>query len=53
MGYRLIRLDEPIFMAVLKPMLTEFGIHHRLESCVSLDVMDIRNIGLVVTRVKI
>ena len=33
MGYRLNRLDEPIFIAVPKPMLTEFGIHHRLESC--------------------
>ena len=28
------RLDEPIFIAVSKPLLTEFGIHHRLESCV-------------------
>ena len=36
MGYRLNRLDEPVFMAVRKPMLTEFGIHHRLESCVTL-----------------
>ena len=27
------RLDEPVFMAVPKPMLTEFGIHYRLESC--------------------
>ena len=36
MGYRLNRLDEPVFMAVPKPMLTEFGIHYRLESCVSL-----------------
>ena len=35
MGYRLNRLDEPVFMAVSKPLLTEFGIHHRLESCVS------------------
>ena len=26
-------LDEPIFMTVTKPMLTEFGIHHRLENC--------------------
>ena len=33
MGYRLNRLDEPVFMAVTKPLLTEFGIHHRLESC--------------------
>ena len=33
MGYRLNRLDEPVFMAVSKPMQTEFGIHHILESC--------------------
>ena len=33
MGYRLNRLDEPVFMAGPKPMRTEFGIHHRLESC--------------------
>ena len=33
MGYHLNRLDETIFMAVPKPLLTEFGIHHRLESC--------------------
>ena len=33
MGYRLNRLDEPILIAVSKPLLTEFDIHHRLESC--------------------
>ena len=33
MGYRLNRLDEPVFIALSKPLLTEFGIHHRLESC--------------------
>ena len=33
MGYRLNSLDEPIFKAVSKPLLTEFGIHQRLESC--------------------
>ena len=33
MGYRLNRLDEPVFMAVPKPLLIEFGIHLRLESC--------------------
>ena len=33
MGYHLNRLDKPVFMAVSKPLLTEFGIHHRLESC--------------------
>ena len=34
MGYRLNRLDEPVLIAVSKPLLTEFGIRHRLESCV-------------------
>ena len=33
MGHCLNRLDEPVFMAGPKSMLTEFGIHHRLESC--------------------
>ena len=28
-------LDEPVFMTVSKPLLTELGIHHRLESCVT------------------
>ena len=36
MGYCLNCLDEPVFMAVPKPMLTEFGIHYRLESCVEV-----------------
>ena len=36
MGYRLNRLDEPVFMAVPKPLQTEFGIHYRLESCALL-----------------
>ena len=34
MGCHLNRLEEPVFIAVSKPLLTEFGIHHRLESCV-------------------
>ena len=33
MGYRLNRLDEPVFLVGPKPMQTEFGIHLRLESC--------------------
>ena len=33
MGYRLNHLDEPVFITVPKPILTVFGIHHRLESC--------------------
>ena len=32
-GYRLNRLDKPIFMAGPKPMRTVFGSHHRLDSC--------------------
>ena len=32
--YGFNRLDEPVFMAGPQPMLIEFGIHHRLESCV-------------------
>ena len=39
MGYCLNRLDEPVFMAVLKPLLTEFGIHYRLESCEAFAVL--------------
>ena len=31
-GNRLNGLDGPVFMAGPKPMLTEFGIYHRLES---------------------
>ena len=27
------RLDEPEFIAVSKPLLTEFGIHQTLKSC--------------------
>ena len=41
MGYHLNCLDEPGFMAVPKPMLTEFGIHYRLGSCV-------KEMGLVI-----
>ena len=33
MGYHLNCLDETVFIAVPKPLLNEFGIHHRLESC--------------------
>ena len=34
MGYCFNCLDEFVFMAVPKPLLTEFGINYRLESCV-------------------
>ena len=33
MGYRFNRLDEPVFIAVSKLLLTEFGIHYILEGC--------------------
>ena len=33
MGYCLNRLDELVFIAVSKPLLSEFGVHHRLECC--------------------
>ena len=33
MGYRFNRLDEAVFVTVSNPVQTEFGIHHRLESC--------------------
>ena len=31
-GYRLNRLDEPVFIAIPKPLLIEFGIHNRYMS---------------------
>ena len=43
MECRLNRLDEPLFMAVSKPLLTEFGIHLRLES-VNTFVLDIATV---------
>ena len=33
MGYCLNRIDEPVFMVVSKPLLPEFDIHHKVESC--------------------
>ena len=33
MGYRLNRLDEFVFVAGPKTLTTQFGMHHRLESC--------------------
>ena len=38
------RLDEPFFMAVSKPLLTEFGIHYRLESCDPISKLLIKSI---------
>ena len=46
MGYRLNRLDEPIFMAVPKPMLTESGIHYILESCDNFSFFPIYDLKL-------
>ena len=43
MGYCLDRLDEPVFVAVPKPMLTEFGINDGLEGCVQLSKKELRN----------
>ena len=31
--YHWNHLDEPVFVAGPKPLLTEFGNYHRLESC--------------------
>ena len=39
MGCRLNRLNEPIFIAVPKPLLTEFGIHPRLDSCAGVEII--------------
>ena len=50
MGYRLNRLDEPFFMAVPKPMLTEFGIHHRFESCALVTVSTPVSVDLLQSR---
>ena len=36
MGCCLNRLDELVFSVMSKPLLTEFGIHPRLESCEEL-----------------
>ena len=46
MGYCLNRLDEPVFMAGPKPMQTEFGIHHRLESCEQYFLRGLQPIGM-------
>ena len=49
MGYRLNRLDEPGFIAVSKPLLTQFGIHVRLESCADIRQIDQQLIAYDVT----
>ena len=35
-GYCWVRFDKPVLITEPKPLLIEFGIHHRLESCVTL-----------------
>ena len=49
MGYCLNRLDEPVFMAVSKPLLTEFGIRNRLESCGLESCQESRKQAMLVT----
>ena len=44
------RLDEPVFMAVSKHLLTEFGIHHRLESC-SLEIINFSQVAFSLTSI--
>ena len=47
------RFDEPVFIAMSKPLLIEFDIHHKLESCGAIKdpivVLDrvLRRLGLV------
>ena len=57
MGYRLNRLDEPIFMAVPNLMLTDFDIHYRLESCADQhsrgnDLIVVRPLQFLTKRLK-
>ena len=49
MGYHLNRLDVPVSMAVPKPMLTEFDIHYRLESCDYIRVALARDVLIMST----
>ena len=51
MGYRLNCLDEAVFVTVSKPMQTEFGIHHRLESCMQYTELSGKEIILNVANV--
>ena len=50
MGYRLNRLDEPVFMARPKPMRTEFDILHRLENCVEDKSVETRKVEFLSQR---
>ena len=40
------RLDEPVFIAVPKPMLTEFGIQQRLKSCAPVVVCVVNSLNV-------
>ena len=47
MGYCLNRLDEPVFIAVSKPLLTELGIHHTIHwRVVMVQIFSIRLVAL-------
>ena len=48
MGYHLNHLDDPVLIAVSKPLPTEFGIHHRLESCGSVLLMSRYNFSTII-----
>ena len=48
MGYHLNCLDEPVFIAGSKPLLNEFGIHLRLESCVSYKIVKIKIRNIII-----
>ena len=41
MGYRLNHLDEPVFMAVPKPMLIEFGIDWRVVGTIGMVLLSL------------
>ena len=45
MGYRLNLLIEPVLIAVSKPLLIEFGIHYRLESCAYVHLIHFPNLS--------
>ena len=53
MGYHLNSLGEPVIMAGSKPMLTEFGIRQRLESCALIFKLSSSNQGFKIISVII
>ena len=50
MGYHLNSLDEPVLIAGAKPLLTEFGIYLRLESCELTTKITVHAIGVTCLR---